>query len=420
MGAQGIRLPDRAFWDRYLTLLQAAGIKPDQARWYVLRVEQYLKAHPDLALADHGPEHLGGWFEGLGRESRLKDWQFLQVIEALRWLFVDLQQCAWANGFDWQYWRNSARALLPEHPTLAREQGLRGARLVAESGLPSTALASARVAGSAAIRRLVTEVRRRGYSIRTEQAYEQWVVRFVHFSDDRDPSDLGAAEVVRFLEHLAVERTVAVSTQNQALNALVFLYSQVLDRPLGDLGAFVRARRPRRLPVVLARAQVRALLEAMSGTHQLMARLMYGTGMRLLECVRLRIKDIDFDYRQIVIRDAKGGKDRIVPLPDLLPEGLMTHLTRVRELFEEDRAQGFGEVFLPDGLSRKFRGAARDWIWQYAFPSGLLSVDPRSAKTRRHHLHENGLQRAIKRAAHAAGLTKKVSSHALRHSFATH
>ena len=241
-----------------------------------------------------------------------------------------------------------------------------------------------------------------------------------HFSGERDPSDLGAPEVVRFLEHLAVERTVAVSTQNQALNALVFLYSQVLDRSLDDLGAFVRAPRPRRLPVVLARAQVRALLDAMSGTHQLMARLMYGTGMRLLECVRLRIKDIDFDYRQIVIRDAKGGKDRIVPLPDLLPEGLMTHLTRVRELFEEDRAQGFGEVFLPDALSRKFRGAARDWIWQYAFPSGRLSVDPRSAKTRRHHLHENGLQRAIKRAAHAAGLTKKVSSHALRHSFATH
>ena len=231
---------------------------------------------------------------------------------------------------------------------------------------------------------------------------------------------MGGADIVRFLEYLAVKRSVAVNTQNQALNALVFLYTQVFRRPLGDLENFARAQRPRRLPVVLSRDEVRALVAGMPGTHKLMARLIYGTGMRLMECVRARIKDIDFDYRQIVIRNGKGGKDRVVPLPEVLCEELLAHLAAVRTLHEEDCARDLGEVYLPDALQRKYPGAARDWRWQWAFPSARLSVDPRSGVARRHHLHENGLQRAIKSAAQCAGIDKKISTHTLRHSFATH
>lgn len=267
---------------------------------------------------------------------------------------------------------------------------------------------------------MIAEIRRRAYSIRTEQAYEQWVCRFIAFFDHRDPHELGAAEVKSFLEHLAVQGNVAASTQNQALNALVFLYRQVLDQPLGMLDSFVRAKRPRRLPVVLTRGEVRALLAQIEGTQWLMASLLYGTGMRLMECVRLRTQDIDFEYRQIVVRNAKGAKDRVVPLPESLMATLREHLKKVRQLFEEDCRRGFSEVYLPDALAKKYPQAPREWIWQYVFPSGRLSVDPRSGKTRRHHIHENGLQKAVKKAAVAARINKRVNCHALRHSFATH
>ena len=185
--------------------------------------------------------------------------------------------------------------------------------------------------------------------------------RFVDFHQGRDASTLGGPEIVRFLEYLAVERTLTVNTQNQARNALVFFYSQVLKLPLGDLENFVRAQRPRRLPVVLTRDQVRARIVAMPGTHQLMARLMYGTGMRLMECVRVRVKDVDFDYHQIVVRNGKGGKDRVVPLAEILNDALAKHLLAVRAVHDEDCGRGFGEAYLPDALHRKFPGAARDW-----------------------------------------------------------
>jgi integron integrase len=200
----------------------------------------------------------------------------------------------------------------------------------------------------------------------------------------------------------------------------MFLYRQVLGQPLEELGEFARAKRPKRLPVVLERAEVHALLERLEGTRHLMAALLYGTGMRLMECVRLRVQDVDFHYHQILVRDGKGQKDRVVPLPNRLEQPLREQLRKARALHRKDLEQGYGEVFLPDALARKWPKAPRQWIWQYVFPSGRLSVDPRSGKTRRHHLHENGLQKAVKRAAQDAGLTKKANCHSLRHSFATH
>ncbi|WP_289022594.1 integron integrase [Desulfobacter postgatei] len=281
-------------------------------------------------------------------------------------------------------------------------------------------LADVRKVHAEILTQLLVALRTRNYSIRTEQSYESWVTRFISFCGNREPETLGSGEVVSFLQHLAVQRNVAESTENQALNALVFFYDKVLKQPLADIGNFVRAKRPRRLPVVLTRSEVAKILGQMAGTQKLMASLLYGTGMRLMDCVRLRVQDIDFGYQQIVIRDGKGKKDRMLPLPERLVNQLKTHLEAVHEIHETDLEKGLGETSLPNALEQKYPNGAKEWGWQYVFPSGRLSVDPRSGKTRRHHIHENGLQKAIKNAAQQANITKRVNCHALRHSFATH
>jgi integron integrase len=267
---------------------------------------------------------------------------------------------------------------------------------------------------------MVGVIRQRNYSVRTEEAYCSWTQRFQAFIADRDPRQAGATEVVAFLESLALKGNVAASTQNQALNALVFLYGQVLEQPLGDMGTFQRAKRPRRLPTVLTGGEVARLLAKLEGTYHLMASLLYGTGMRLMECLRLRVKDLDFDYKQILVRDGKGQKDRVVPLPESLAPVLVAHLERVKALHESDLQAGYGAVFLPFALDRKYPNAPKEWGWQYVFPSGKLSADPQNGVMRRHHLHENSLQKAVTQAARQARLTKPVNCHALRHSFATH
>ncbi|MCC5809140.1 MAG: integron integrase [Ectothiorhodospiraceae bacterium] len=263
-------------------------------------------------------------------------------------------------------------------------------------------------------------IQTRGMSIRTEKTYLGWVCRFLlHFSGEA-PTRLGPAEVAAFLEHLALKRNVAVSTQNLALNALVFLYDKVLNQPLGDLGAFRRAKRPRRVPVVLSRIEVRHLLAGLRGTHWLIASLLYGTGMRLMESLRLRVQDLEFDRGLIVVRRGKGDKDRIVPLPESLVEPLTEHLESARALHQRDLDAGYGQAMLPDALARKYPNAPREWRWQFVFPSGRLSLDPRSGTIRRHHLHETGVQKAVTSAVRRAGINKRASCHTLRHSFATH
>jgi integron integrase len=263
-------------------------------------------------------------------------------------------------------------------------------------------------------------MRLRHLSLRTEQAYIGWVQRFAAFHPRTSLETLGAEAVRAFLTYLVERRDVSASTQKQALNALVFLYAQVLHRPFGELETFPRAKRPKRLPVVLTRGEVVALLGAMDGTFALMAGLLYGSGLRLMECVRLRTKDIDFEMGQIVVREGKGQKDRLTMLPERYRESLETHLERVRERHAGDLGNGFGEVWMPPALARKYPAAGRDWRWQYVFPSQQLSVDPRSGVVRRHHASERPLQRAVAEAARRAGLGKPVTPHTLRHSFATH
>lgn len=258
------------------------------------------------------------------------------------------------------------------------------------------------------------------YAIRTERAYLDWIKRFIHYHGNRHPRELGGPEVAAFLTHLAVEGHVAASTQNQALAALLFLYREVLHQELDYPIDSVRARESQHLPAVLTREEVRRVLAQLSGIHQLLGKLLYGSGLRLLEALRLRVKDIDFERRAIIVRDTKGDEDRVTMLPDSLVEPLKEHLRYVKRLHEEDLAKGLGTVYLPDALARKYPNAAREWIWQYVFPSDRLSTDPRSGEVRRHHLDESGLQRAVRAAARTAGIEKRVSCHTFRHSFATH
>jgi integron integrase len=263
-------------------------------------------------------------------------------------------------------------------------------------------------------------IRLRHYSIRTEEAYVQWIRRFIRFSGGRHPREMGQPEIEAFLSHLAVDGNVAAATQNQALNAISFLYKRVLGQEFGDLGAIVRAKKPRTLPVVLTRSEVMALLSRLDGVPRLASGLMYGAGLRLMETVRLRAKDLDLARAELVVRNGKGGRDRITVLPARLIGPLRDQLAYARALHLSDLAEGFGSVFLPDALARKFRGADREWSWQYVFPSATRSRDPRSGATRRHHFGETAVQRAVKQAVREAGIAKHASCHSLRHSFATH
>ena len=424
----------RSFWHRYTEMVRNSGIKTPFDTWMVRRAEHYIAAHPDHRLADQTPAEVDAYLADLARNPALKGWQFRQAVDAIRMLFV-LAGVQWLEQVDWQQWRDSARALGRDHTTVAQDYrrvpavGPRGDPLdqsggageVAEGpGLEGDSFAAIRQAHGRLLDRVAALIRGRGLATRTEQTYVHWIMRFIRFLGNRDPTGIGAAEVAAFLEQLASVGMVSASTQNLALNSLVFLYREVLRREDLDLDEFARARRRRRLPTVLTHAEVAQLLAQLTGTERLMVSLMYGTGMRLMECVRLRVQDIEFVHNQIVVRNARGEKDRVVPLPVGTADELRAHLARVRELHRADLKRGLGDGYVPEALARKFPYAAKDWGWQYVFPSGRVSADPRSGVLRRHHLHETSLQKAVNRAAREAGIAKRVGTHTLRHSFATH
>ncbi len=268
--------------------------------------------------------------------------------------------------------------------------------------------------------RLREALRSRHYSRRTEQAYCHWVRRFIFFHNLRHPAAMAEPEINAFLTHLAVKEKVSASTQNQALSALLFLYRHVLDRPIGDLGEVVRARRPRRLPVVLIREEVKAVLDHLQGHKALMARLLYGAGLRLLECLRLRVQDIDLERSEILVRDGKGFKDRRTMLPEAVKGLLREHLAGVQALHQRDLAEGYGRVTLPYALAMKYPNAATAWGWQWVFPQENCWVNPQTGEQGRHHVDESILQKAITGAVRKAGLSKHATCHTFRHSFATH
>ncbi|MEA3361963.1 MAG: integron integrase [Thermodesulfobacteriota bacterium] len=259
------------------------------------------------------------------------------------------------------------------------------------------------------------------YALKTEQAYCQWILRYIRFhGSNTHPAELRASDIERFLSHLVVQGKVSGATQKQALNALVFLYHKVLDIHINDQIAPVRSKKGRRLPTVLTKTEVKELLANLQGTNALMAKLLYGSGLRLMECLRLRIQDVDFGQNHLEIRGAKGGKDRIALLPQELRAELLSHIERVKLLHQQDLNEGFGRVYIPAALARKYPQATQEIGWQYVFPARNRSVDPRSGEVRRHHILESGLQKAVKLAVRRAEISKRASCHTLRHSFATH
>ncbi|MFE4106679.1 integron integrase [Almyronema epifaneia] len=263
-------------------------------------------------------------------------------------------------------------------------------------------------------------IRMKHYSYRTEQTYLQWIRRYILFHNKRHPNEMGVPEIEAFLTHLAVSEHVAASTQNQAFSALIFLYRHVLQMPLDERIDAIRAKRSRKLPTVLTPDEVRSVLQQMSGVHRLIVQLLYGSGLRLREAMQLRIKDLDFPQHQIVVRDTKGQESRITMLPTKLNHPLQEHLQDVKRLHQRDLDQGYGAVTLPFALARKYPNANRQWVWQFVFPASKRCKDPRSEAIVRFHLHESGLQKAVKLAVRQAGIQKRVGCHTFRHSFATH
>jgi integron integrase len=263
-------------------------------------------------------------------------------------------------------------------------------------------------------------IRCRHYSIRTEHSYVEWIKQYILFHGKQHPENMDDTHISSFLTYLAVDRKVASSTQNQALCAIVFLYNQVLNMKVGQLDDMVRAKRPHKLPVVFTTQEVKKILLQLEGAHWLMGQLMYGAGLRVIECVRLRVKDVDFGYGQIVVRDGKGKKDRVTMLPSIIAKDLERHLLKVKQRHAADVKAGYGTVYLPYALAKKYKHANRSWSWQYVFPAVRRSIDPRSGVEQRHHISESVPQRAVKNAIRRAGVAKAGSCHSLRHSFATH
>jgi integron integrase len=398
-------------WDQFRELLVTKRIPQKAHRWYVTHVQQFLAAVKPNSLTELSADEITGYLRQTSSQGKWQDWQFRQLVDALQLLLVDLANVKAAKVVDWDYWREAAAALPADHPTIAREQA------------PEARLKDPKFASSAEafpiLTTLARTLRTRQYSIRTEQSYVDWCHRFLRYCAGKPVETLGPVEVDAFLTYLAVERSVAPSTQSVALNALVFLFNEVLEKPLDGL-KFSRARRRDRLPVVLTREEVERLLGCMDGTFGLIGGLLYGTGMRLMEGLRLRVGDVDFGHESILVRNGKGDKDRVVPLPKRYSSALVEHLEEVEALHREDLAAGAGRVYLPYALARKYPNAPREWIWQYVFPSSQLSRDPKSGQIRRHHLHESSLGRKIHQAAANSGVTKRIGSHVLRHSFATH
>ena len=405
--------------DAYSRCLAAEPVPAKQRPFYILRANQFLRALRGNDPTSLDKERIEELLQAFGRRENLRDWQFAQLVDAVRIYLVGCLKLDAAGRVDWASWNGSERTLAPDHATTARqsrpEELLR--RKIREGG---GTLARVRQRHENLIVRVATEIRARGYAYRTEEAYEQWVVRYIAFCGGKSPEEAGVESVAGFLEELVVGRNVSASTQNQALNALVFLYKRVLQLPVGQLDDFARSKRKQTVPTVLTREEVGRLLAELDGWQLEVVSLLYGTGMRLMEALTLRVKDVDFEYGRIHVCQAKGKKDRFVPLPAQLVDRLRARIESVVCLHRQDLDAGHGEVLMPEALERKYPNAAREPRWQFLYPSGRLSLDRRSGTVRRHHMHESGVQRAVKSAARRAGILKRVGCHTFRHCFATH
>jgi integron integrase len=383
-------IPD-SFWNSYSATLQKLGVSEPKSKYYVVWVKRFADFLNGLTFKQASQDLVLAFLDDLARVENIEDWQIDQARESIDILFK--QHLA----------QDPAKCVpLPESFTDSVRDVAKLMRV--HGGL---------------IERFASEIRVRHYSIRTEEAYVFWIKRFLSFHQLKNPQDLGAPDIRRYLSYLAEVRKVSASTQNQALNAIVFLYSEVLKREPGDFADFSPAKQPVHVPTVLTKAEVTRLLGKLDGVWGVMAGILWGSGLRVMECVRLRVQDIDFDMQRIVVRNGKGGKDRVTVLPARSVPALRAQLEVAKRIFNEDKTSKIAGVYIWDAIGRKFPNAAKEWIWQYVFPSERLSVDPRTRLVRRHHLDEGVLQRRVKQAALDAGIAKRVSCHTLRHTFAT-
>ena len=412
------------FWENFINISKRYKVKPTAVKWLVRDAESYINYYPDIKLVNHKADFVEKYLRDQSQNKRLEDWQFRQKVLAIKILFVDMVKVDWSNHFPWQQWDNIADSLSGKTTSndyskddLSRlKESLRD-KNDSSSGLFNKVFSIHPLH----IENLVKTIRLKHYSIRTEESYLNWFLRFIYFHNMEDPSTLGENDIIAYLEYLVFKRKVSSSTQSQALNALIFFYKKVLGYEMSDAIEFTRSKKPKRLPVVLSKNEINHFLSSMDvSIHSLMANLVYGCGMRLMECMRLRILDVDFDYQQIMIREAKGKKDRVVPIPKKLIERLKRQISSVAVMHKRDLEQGYGSVYIPEALSRKYPNAKNEFKWQYVFPATVISKDPRTGVLRRHHIHESVLQKYVRHTARKLGFSKRVTCHVLRHSFATH
>ena len=373
------------------TFLSKLGTVPkDKIKFYIHWVRRFLKSC-NYQLENINAERVSQYLDSLDADEKIADWQVKQAADAVilyveKYLKKSLQQVTSPA-------KDSREKSIDPKGSLQWKQTLEEAK---------------------------NAIRLRHFSLSTEKTYLGWIARFKTFLKDRDPQRLEANDMKNYLTHLALHGRVSASTQNQAFNALLFLYRHILHKEVDDLTSVVRAKRKINLPTVLSRDEAKSLLSYLNGVYLLMGQLMYGCGLRLMECLRLRIKDIDFENNLLMVRSGKGEKDRALMIPEKIREELMKHVASVKEIHDQDMKMGYGEVSLPDALEKKYPNAPKEWGWQWLFPAEKLSVDPRTGKVMRWHIHPSAIQRAVKEAVLKANLPKMASCHTLRHSFATH
>ena len=397
----------KGFWEDYKKAAIESGVKITTAQWYATWAQRFAKSIKGRPLQSCSQEDVEAFLCELSGKKNIYEWQIKQAVKALMFLYRDFLNIDPGIDFD---------------RIIRSKSGLK------EKEVPRQIIFRDSVQYKKEIEKRYkdlftqfrSELRVRHYSLRTERSYYIWIRRFLTFHDKKSIDEIGEQEIKEYLDYLAQIRKVAASTQNQALNAIIFLYNKVMNVDPGEFDDFIRAKRPRHLPEVLTRAEVDRLFNQLKGVNFLMAGLLYGAGLRLMECLRLRVKDIDFETHRIIVRDGKGQKDRVTILPEKYEPQLKKQLEYAKTLHKRDLASGTVGVSLWTAFERKSPQASKEWIWQYVFPSANLSMDPRTNKIKRHHLHPSNLQKAVKIAARKAELSKRVSCHTLRHSFATH
>lgn len=406
---------EKRFWNNYLSYLKKHNIISTNHLKYHHHSHRFILSYKETRLRQHTRETVSVYFTETISSPKISSLNAFQIIDAIRLLFLSINSPL-STEVDWEYWKMSCTHLENNHVTVARNNFPVKS---ASSSLTKTDLIKGET-NTEQIEKIIRVIRTKGFSMRTETTYVHWINRFLNFNNTVSPEELKDENIVAYLTYLVTERMVSIATQNLALNSIVFYYRSILDREVGDVRRFVKSKKGQKLPVVLTTAEITSLLDTFDGVQWLLVSLMYGCGLRLMEAIRLRIQDVDFGYQQIIIRNAKGNKERVVPLPVRIASKLHDHIAEMKTQHNQDLENGLGSVYMPAELVLKFGKSDKVWIWQYVFPSARLAVDPRSGAVSRHHIHESTIQKSVRNTARSVGIDKRVSCHTLRHSYATH